>query len=101
MPHQLLQNFITTSCIYYTCLHPKCHSRFIFIETLCYDDGCHLKKYATNPSRSAMTPVATQLASLQIVVDRMHFKGHTDPWCHEHCDPNKVKDLHKVRNTLN
>ena len=73
----------------------------IFIETLYYDDGCHLKKYATNPSWSAVTPVATQLACLQIVVDRMHFKGHTDPWCHENCDPNKVKDLHKVRNTLN
>ena len=31
-----------------------------------------------------------------MVVDKMHMKGHTDPWCKEHCDPSKFQALDKV-----
>ena len=64
--------------------------------TICYDDACHLKRYASNPMRSSLTDVATRISSLNFVVDRMHFKGHTDPWCHEHCDPDKLETLKEV-----
>ena len=66
------------------------------METICYDDGCHLKRYATNPTCSNLTATASRLASMNFVIDRMHFKGHTDPWYQEHCDPNKLKELDKV-----
>lgn len=33
---------------------------------------------------------------MNFVIDRMHFKGHTDVWCHQHCDPNKLKELEEV-----
>ena len=66
-------------------------------ETICYDDGCHLKRYACNAARSALTTTASRLASLNYAIDRMHFKGHIDPWCHNHCDPNKFKELENVR----
>ena len=73
-----------------------CTFLFILYEgTICYD-GCHLRRYASNTARCDLTATARRLASLNIVVDRMHFKGHTDPWCHEHCDPNKLKELEKV-----
>ena len=26
----------------------------------------------------------------------MHFKGHVDDWCHQHCDPYKFPELEKV-----
>ena len=58
--------------------------------------GCHLKKYATNTSRINLTPTTARIASLSIVVDKMHFKGHTDSWCHENCNPYQLKELDKV-----
>ncbi len=62
-------------------------------EFLIYDDGCHLKKYATNPERLTKTPTAQRIGSVNIVVDRFHFPGHVDPWCKEHCNPNKFDAL--------
>ena len=63
---------------------------------MCYDDGCHLKKYAMNPVRDNQTETATRIAMTNIVIDRLHFKGHIDAWCKENCDPNKFEDLNKV-----
>lgn len=48
---------------------------------ICYDDGCHLRKFARNPTRKDVTPIAKQLASLEILVDKMHMAGHVDKWC--------------------
>ena len=61
-----------------------------------YDDGYHLKKFATNPSRRSLTPTARKIAETTIVVDKMHFRGHTDEWCKRHCDPNHFSDLENV-----
>lgn len=47
----------------------------------CYDDACHLMKYATNTARRTLTPTAKRMAEMSYVVDRMHFKGYVDPWC--------------------
>ena len=33
----------------------------------------------------------------EIVIDRMHFKGHKDSWWRETCDPSKFEELKKVR----
>ena len=65
-------------------------------ETICYDDACHLKKYAINPARSSLTNTARRLAEMNYVVDRMHFKGHIDQWCRENCDPDKLEGMEKV-----
>lgn len=62
-----------------------------------YDDGCHLKKFATNTKRINQTSTAARLASLKIVVDKMHFKGHVDAWCHQHYDPYKFPELDEVQ----
>ena len=64
---------------------------------VCYDDGCHLKWYARNPKRSNLSIAATKLASLDIVIDKLHFAGHTDSWCHANCNPYKVDELKKVK----
>ena len=47
-----------------------------------------------------MTATAARLASLNIVVDKMHFKGHTDSWCHDHCNPYNLRELDKVSTNL-
>jgi len=43
-----------------------------------------------------LTATASYLGTRNFAVDRMHFKGHIDSWCREHCDPNKLKELEKV-----
>ena len=63
---------------------------------ICYDDSCHLKKYACNPIRRSCTLTSERLASLYFVIDKFHFKGHIDPWCHQHCNPYLFPDLKEV-----
>jgi uncharacterized protein (DUF2342 family) len=46
-------------------------------EYICYDDACHLMKFARNPVRADVTPQCKQLASVQMAVDKMHMRGHT------------------------
>ena len=36
------------------------------------------------------------MAGITYVVDRMHFKGHVDPWGKQNCDPNKLPAMEKV-----
>lgn len=63
---------------------------------ICYDDGCHLRKFARNPCRSQVTATSKLIAEKDIVIDKMHMKGHVDGWCQEHCDPKRKPDLEKV-----
>lgn len=64
---------------------------------VCYDDGCHLKRYASHSDRRKLTPITMRLSSaISIVVDKMHFRGHTDKWCQEHCNPYLFDELKEV-----
>ena len=54
---------------------------FKFIETIVYDDACHLLKFCTNPVRSSNTETAKRLGNMSILCDRFHFRNHIDPWC--------------------
>lgn len=65
-------------------------------DIICYDDGCHLRKYCRNPVRTSLSEAAVKLAAINIVVDKLHFKGHIDPWCHANCNPYEVEDLKMV-----
>lgn len=62
-------------------------------EFVCYDDGCH---YAKHPCRSQLTPYSSKLADTEIVIDKMHMRRHTDPWCHKYCDPKSFRELDNV-----
>ena len=64
---------------------------------VCYDDACHLTEFAKNTSRANLTPQAQQLASVQMVVDKMNMKGHVDKWCKQNCDAKSFHDLDKVK----
>ena len=68
----------------------------IIIGYICYDDGCHLRRFAQNSMRKDLTPTSKFISSLEIVVDKMHMAGHTDKWCKETCDSRKVPDLDEV-----
>ena len=67
-----------------------------YIDILCYDDGCHLCKYARNTARSHLTDAATRMSTWNIVIDKMHFAGHTDSWCKANCNSNNLKEIEKV-----
>lgn len=40
--------------------------------------------------------MSIKLANTEIVIDKMHMKGHTDVWCHQNCDPHAFKELERV-----
>ena len=49
----------------YTCtIHVHIRSYALNVGFICYDDGCHLKKYASNPVRKSCTPTTERLSSL-------------------------------------
>ena len=68
----------------------------LHIEYICYDDGCHLRRFAQNPARCNVTETAKMIAQLKIVIDRMHFQRHVDDWCRRNCNPNSFSDLEHV-----
>ena len=78
-------------------------SHFI-LQKPCYDDACHLKSFVKNPKRSTTTPIATRLAEMEILCDRLHFKNRTDVWCKTHCNPhnsNNLKVIYTIIQCLN
>ncbi|XP_066922845.1 uncharacterized protein [Clytia hemisphaerica] len=66
------------------------------IETIVYDDACHLKPFATNKIRKDLTPLSKRIAGMDFAVDRFHFKNHIGEWCLENCDPDMVANLNEV-----
>ena len=48
------------------------------LEFICYDDGCHLRKYSRNSIRRNLTPTTEKLATVEIVIDKLHMAGHID-----------------------
>ena len=66
-------------------------------EYLIYDDGSHLKKFAANICRRTATDTATRISEMAIIVDKLHFKGHKDQWCHDNCKPYNYKELEGVK----
>ena len=79
-------NFITL-CNYFT----------VYIGFIVYDDGCHLKKFAINPVRSMLTDTFKKIKDMNIVIDRMHSKGHIDHLCPQHCNPHDFVELEGVQ----
>ena len=63
---------------------------------ICHDDRCHLKIYACNSEKKMITPTAKRISQMNIVVDKLHFKGHVDKWCHENCNPYNFHQLGNV-----
>lgn len=84
----------------WVCLPPLYYFLIIMIclhaEYICYDDGCHLRKFCQNPVRKDITSITKRLASLLIMVDKIHIAGHVDAWCLENCDSWKIKALQEV-----
>lgn len=77
------------------------HVQYTFnLEFICYDDGCHLRKYANNPKRKDLTVTTRLMSELEIVIDKMHMKGHTDMWCKDTCDPLKFSELNSVSDDI-
>ena len=97
--HELLSNYPSISKSLSMCLWVTCNLCVIlyysFSKHICYDDGCHLHRYARNPMRGQLS-TTIQLAQVEIVIDKMHMAGHIDKWCHDNCDPKLFTDLDNV-----
>ena len=69
---------------------------YMYVGFIVYDDGCHLTKFAINPVRSMLTDTSKKIKDMNTVVDKMHFKGHVDRWCWQHCNPRDFDELDEV-----
>lgn len=65
-------------------------------SVICYDDACHLKRFAQNPIRCSKTDIASRICEMEILCDRFHFKNHVDGWCRTYCNPLKSETLKGV-----
>lgn len=65
----------------------KFNVAYFFAGVLCYDDACHLKKFAQNPVRCELTQVAKRMKEMTMVCDKFHFRNHVDTWCKANCNP--------------
>jgi len=45
-----------------------CTACVVFLEYICYDDGCHLRKFANNASHKDLTSATKKIANIQILV---------------------------------
>ena len=101
MPIQLLctpsycckRNWYVYICIgnYGVYLHNDC-----LLDFICYDDACHLRKYSQNGVRADVNEHTKLLASVEMVVDKMHMQGHTDECCRNTCNAANFDALNKV-----
>ena len=66
------------------------------LEFLVYDDVCHLRNFANNPVRNTFTKIAQDITVMEIVVDKLHFKGPIDQRSRHNCNPNKFDQLAAV-----
>ena len=62
------------------------------LETIFYDDACHMWKFMTKKERMAYSEAATRLGKLEMMVDFFHIKNHTDKFCHENLNPYTIKE---------
>ena len=49
-----------------------------FVEFICYDDACHLKKKFFQQIRYSLVKYSRQ--TNLVIVDNMHMQAHTDQW---------------------
>ena len=68
---------------------------------ICYDDGCHLRKFSRHPTRSVLSEVTKKISEIEIVVDRFHYPNHIDDWCKRNCNPNNFVELTEVKYSYN
>ena len=87
--HALANNISLKECYFY-----------YLLDVLCYDDACHLKRYAQNPVRKDASDIARKMATMDMVCDRFHFANHTDKWCKKNCNPYKTANLEVNNNCV-
>ena len=90
----------SVSILYKCVLGPPPHKKIVHaVEFLCYDDGCHLRKFTNNPVRSTLTDTTKRIAAMEIVIDKMYFMGRIDLWCRRYCNPKDFDELKKYTYT--
>ena len=63
------------------------YADFVFTtEFICYDDACHLKKYAQGSGCRNVTLTTQKMAKMEMIIDRFYFKNPVDLCCKDHCN---------------
>ena len=52
-----------------------------------HDDACHLRRYADARTSDSIAARWLAFPAVQYITDRLHARGHADPWCLANCSP--------------
>ena len=55
------------------------------INVVIHDDACHLRKFCGSYAQTSDFAKKLAFPQLKFVVDRLHSRGHVDPWCLQNC----------------
>ena len=55
------------------------------VTLVIHDDACHLRKFCDKHAGSSEVARRLAFPNVKYVVDRLHSRGHVDPWCIENC----------------
>ena len=70
------------------------------LQTIFYDDACHLKPYAQKKERMEASEAAKHLGELEMCVDFFHIKNHVDKYCHENLNPYTKDHLKNINSSV-
>ena len=63
-----------------------------------------MEKYITNHNKSKLFTIASYrsiiLSKTKVLVDRFHFKTHTDDYCGKNNDPDSIKELDNTNTSV-
>ena len=52
-----------------------------------HDDACHVRRFADKHAHRSDLGKRLEYPTMKYIVDRLHAKGHVDPWCLANCHP--------------
>ena len=55
------------------------------LNLVVHDDSCHLRKFCDTYAGSSAAARRLAFPNIKYVIDRLHSRGHVDPWCLENC----------------
>jgi len=66
------------------------------IDLVIHDDACHLRKHCASRAKDGAMAAALAYPMIQYVTDRLHARGHIDPWCLATCSPTAACNVELV-----
>lgn len=90
-----MENVSEATCFLLDFIEQSYHKPSILI----YDNACKVSKYSENHS-AKNTERSIHLDKMEHVIDKFHFKNHTEPDCKKYCNPHSLSVLNNLNTSV-